>query len=178
MASKSEADNIRQECIDYRKQPNASLNDYKEILYEKHKLGDKQAERYYAQSGKIMKQQQEEERKAYLDSITAQLDKVYEEAVNGILQVKKDNQNTKKMAISLIKQLQDELDRHPEQIQQIIPILNKLIDSINKTNYNESKVLEIMGRWKGLEQPQTQVNIQNNYELKWGNENLIVKEVD
>ena len=25
-----------------------------------------------------------------------------------------------------------------------------------------------MGKWRGLEQPQTQVNIQNNYKLNWG----------
>ena len=169
MASKSEADAIRQECIEFRKRPDASLNRYKDFLYEKYQIGEKQAERYYAQAGKIMKQEEEEERQAYLDSITAQLDKVYEEAVTGILQIKKDNQNTKKMTLSFIKQLQDELDRSPDQIQQIVPILNKLIDSINRTNFNESKVIEIMGKWKGLEQPQTQVNIQNNYELKWGN---------
>ena len=72
------------------------------------------------------------------------------------------------MSLSFIKALQDELDSHPDQIQTIIPILNKLIDTINKSNYNESKVIEIMGKWRGLEQPQTQVNIQNNYKLNWG----------
>jgi len=103
-----------------------------------------------------------------LASIEAQLDVVYKEAVDGILQIKKDNQNTKKMSLSFIKTLQDELTNNPDQIQTIIPILNNLINTINKSNYNESKVIEIMGKWRGLEQPQTQVNIQNNYKLNWG----------
>ena len=170
MASQSEAEYRLQECIEYRKQPNASLSKYTQFFVDKYELGEKQAERYYAKAGKIMKQEKEEERQAYLDSITAQLDVIHKEAVDGILQIKKDNQNTKKMALSFIKQLQDEIDRNPNNIQEIVPILNKLIDSINKTNYNEAKVLEIMGKWRGLEQPQTQVNIQNNYQLKWGND--------
>ena len=155
-------------CVEYRSNPGSSLNGWIEILANEYNLSEGQANLDYAKAGEHIKKQKEEERQVYLDSIEAQLDVVHKEAVEGILQVKKDNQNTKKMALSFIKQLQDELDRHPEQIQTIIPILNRLIDTINKSNYNESKVIEIMGKWKGLEQPQTQVNIQNNYQLKWG----------
>ena len=159
-----------QRCVKYRQTAGSSLIGWQNIMEEEYNLSIHQANRDFGKAGEIIKQDKEEERKIYLASIEAQLDVVYKEAVDGILQVKKDNQNTKKMSLSFIKQLQDELDRNPDQIQQIIPILNKLIDTINKSNYNESKVIEIMGKWKGLEQPQTQVNIQNNYKLKWGND--------
>jgi len=155
-------------CIKYRQTPNTSLKKWIEIYDKEYNLSQGQANADFAKAGEIIKKSKEEERKAYLSAIEAQLDVVYKEAVDGILQVKKDNQNTKKMSLSFIKALQDELDSHPDQIQTIIPILNKLIDTINKSNYNESKVIEIMGKWRGLEQPQTQVNIQNNYKLNWG----------
>ena len=155
-------------CVEYRSNTGSSLNGWIKILADEYDLSEGQANLDYAKAGDLIKKQKGEERQVYLESIEAQLDVVYKEAVDGILQVKKDNQNTKKMSLSFIKQLQDELDRHPDQLQQIVPILNRLIDTINKSNYNESKVIEIMGKWKGLEQPQTQVNIQNNYQLKWG----------
>ena len=84
------------------------------------------------------------------------------------------------MALSFIKQLQDRLNEHPEELTDIIPHLNKLIDTINKSNYNESKVIEIMGKWKGLEAPSTQiqVNTQNNYKLSWGDENINTSEIE
>ena len=36
------------------------------------------------------------------------------------------------MALSFIKQLQDRLNEHPEELTDIIPHLNKLIDTISK----------------------------------------------
>lgn len=172
MATRSEYAHRLQRCIEYRDTNGSSLDGWTEILDKEYGLGRSQAEIDFRKAGKMLKQQKEEERQAYLNSINAQLDVIHKEAVDGILQVKRDNQNTKKMAINFIKQLQDRLDAHPDEITEIIPILNKLIDSINKTNYNESKVLEIMGKWKGLEQPaQQQVNIQNNYKLNWGDDN-------
>ena len=163
-----------QRCIEYRKTPEASLNGWIKIMEEEYKLSDHQAKRDFAKAGEIIKANKDEERKAYLASIEAQLDVVHKEAVDGILQIKKDNQNTKKMALSFIKQLQDRLNEHPEELTEIVPHLNKLIDSINKSNYNESKVIEIMGKWKGLEAPSTQVQVNNqtNYNLNWGSENL------
>ena len=155
-------------CIEYRSDIGSSLKGWINILATEYDLTEGQANLDYAKAGETIKLLKAEERQVYLNSIEAQLDVVYKEAVDGILQVKKDNQNTKKMALSFIKLLQDELDRQPDQIQTIIPILNRLIDTINKSNYNESKVIEIMGKWKGLEQPQTKVNIQNNYKLNWG----------
>ena len=169
-SSNSEFEARIQRCVEYRQTPGSSLVGWQEIMEEEYNLSIHQANRDFGKAGEIIKQAKEEERKVYLASIEAQLDVVYKEAVDGILQIKKDNQNTKKMTLSFIKQVQDELDRHPEQLQQIVPVLSKLIDTINKTNYNESKVIEIMGKWKGLEQPQTQVNIQNNYKLNWGDE--------
>ena len=161
-----------QRCVEYRQSPGSSLIGWQNIMADEYDLSTHQANRDFGKAGEIVKHNKEEERNVYLSSIEAQLDVVYKEAVDGILQVKKDNQNTKKMSLSFIKQLRDELDRNPDQIQQIIPILNKLIDTINKSNYNESKVIEIMGKWKGLEQPQTQVNIQNNYKLKWADDDI------
>ena len=150
-----------QRCVEYRQSPGSSLIGWQNIMADEYDLSTHQANRDFGKAGEIVKHNKEEERNVYLSSIEAQLDVVYKEAVDGILQVKKDNQNTKKMSLSFIKQ-----------IQQIIPILNKLIDTINKSNYNESKVIEIMGKWKGLEQPQTQVNIQNNYKLKWADDDI------
>lgn len=170
MASKSEFEARIERCIEYRKTPTASLVGWIDILSTEYDLSDHQAKRDYAKAGEILESRKLEERKAYLASIEAQLDVIHKEAVDGIVQIKKDNQNTKKMTLSFIKQLQTRLDSHPEEINNIIPILNKLIDSINKTNYNESKVIEIMGKWRGLEQPTQQINIQNNYKLNWGND--------
>lgn len=174
MASKSEFDARIERCIEYRKTPISSLNGWIEILDKEYNLSEHQAKRDYAKAGELLELRKSEERKAYLASIEAQLDVIHKEAVDGIVQIKKDNQNTKKMTLSFIKQLQDRLDSHPDEINEIIPTLNKLIDTINKTNYNESKVIEIMGKWRGLEQPTQQINIQNNYKLNWGNgDNLI-----
>ena len=161
-----------QRCIDYRKTAEASLNGWIKIMDEEYKLSDHQAKRDFAKAGDIIKTDKEEERKVYLASIEAQLDVIHKEAVDGILKIKQDNQNTKKMSLSFIKQLQDRLNEHPDELTTIVPHLNKLIDSINKSNYNESKVIEIMGKWRGLEAPSTQiqVNTQNNYKLSWGNE--------
>lgn len=174
-STKSEYDARIERCVEYRRTPGSSLKGWIEIMDTEYNLSEHQAIRDFAKSGDIMKTEKEEERQAYLASIEAQLDVVHKEAVDGILQIKKDNQNTKKMTLSFIKQLQDQLDRNPDQVTEIIPILNRLIDTINKTNYNESKVLEIMGKWKGLEQPTQQVNIQNNYKLNWGTDPGLAK---
>lgn len=169
MASMSEMEHRIARCIEYRKTPDASLKGWQKIMSEEYNKKEGQAIRDYAKAGTIMKAEKQEERKAYLESLEAQLDKVHEEAINGILTIKKDNQNTKKMALSFIKQLQDKLTDNPERIEELIPHINKLIDSINKTNYNEAEVLKVMGKWRGLEAPQNLINIQSDkIDISWG----------
>ena len=171
MASKSEYDTRLARCIEYRKTPTASLKGWTEIMDEEYGLKEGQAIRDYAKAGDIMKTEKEEERAAYLSSLEAKLDKVHTEAIDGILSIKKDNQNTKKMALSFIKQLQDRLDTNPDELQELLPHINKLIDTINKSNYNEAEVIKLMGKWRGLEAPQNQINIQSDkINIQWGNE--------
>lgn len=169
MTSESAMEHRIARCIEYRKQETASLNGWKEIMKEEYGLKEGQAIRDYAKAGNIMKKEKQEERKVYLESLEAKLDEVHTEAIDGILAIKKDNQNTKKMALSFIKQLQDRLDENPNQLEDLIPHINRLIDSINKTNYNEAEVLKVMGKWRGLEAPQNLINIQSDQiDISWG----------
>jgi len=169
MVSKSEYDARLARCIEYRKTPTASLNGWKQIMSEEYGLKEGQAIRDYAKAGDIMKTEKAEERKIYLESLEAKLDEVHQEAIEGILAIKKDNSNTKKMALSFVKQLQDRLDTDPNQLQDLIPHINKLIDSINKTNANEAEVIKVMGKWRGLEAPSNLINIQGDkINLSWG----------
>ena len=150
-------------AVEYRKQPTASLKGYVSWATQEYGIARITAEGDYTKAGKIINEQKELEKEAFKNSIEVQMNVMYKEAVDGILQIKKDNQNTKKLSLSLISQLQEQLSNHPNQLPELVPHLTKLIDTINKTNANETEVLRIMGKWNDLEKvQQNQVNIQNN----------------
>ena len=64
-------------CVEYRQTPNTSLKKWIKIYDEEYNLSQGQANADYAKAGEIIKKTKEEERKAYLASIEAQLDVVY-----------------------------------------------------------------------------------------------------
>lgn len=152
-----------QECVEYRKRPDSSVAGWQQYIGEKYGLSESTGDKDFAEAGKRMKEQKELEKQAFLNSMEVQMSQIYKDAVEGIIQIKKDNQNTKKLSLSLINQLQEQLNKQPDKLADLVPHITKLIDTINKTNSNETEVLRIMGKWNDLEkQPNQQVNIQNN----------------
>jgi hypothetical protein len=152
-----------QKCVEYRKRPDASLVGWIEIIKNEYGKSRPVANSDYAEAGKRLNEMKELEKQAFLNSMEVQLSNIHKEALDGIVQIKKDNQNTKKLSLSLISQLQDQLSQQPDKLSELVPHLTKLIDTINKTNQNETEVIRIMGRWNDLEKvQQNQVNIQNN----------------